>query len=248
MKVVVTRPADQSSGWIQALTKAGFETVGLPFIETRALALDSNFKNWLQQADAVMLVSASAVNHARTLIQNLLENQKKTRFWVTGSGTAKSLLDLGVDVDHIDYPDADLSTLDSKGLLHKVQPQLSQVRHVLFIRGRHYLTHHTGNPWLEQQLNNKGIKTQTLLVYERKSPVWTSEEKALAQHLLQSPAVWLLTSSEAIELAPDLNFQGQKALVTHEKIAKAAEKKGFLVQAMVAPQTEKVIQGLQSMK
>lgn len=247
-KIIVTRPTDQAKSWLEALSKAGFDTIALPFIETQALELPNNAQSILANSDAVMLVSANAVKYCSSLIKDYKLHQKWPRFWVTGPGTAKALIDLGVSDHLIDYPDPDHSSLDSKGLWKLVHTQLDSIKSVLFVRGRHFQTHHTGNPWLEQQLQAKGINTQTIVVYERKSPTWTQEQQLLAQKMLQQPVIWLLSSSEAIELAPELNFQGQVALVTHEKIAKTAEKKGFFVQSIIHPSIEKVIAGLKSIQ
>lgn len=247
-KVIVTRPTDQAQSWLEALSKAGFNTIALPFIETQGLELPASAKAFWQASDAVMLVSANAVQHFSCLIKDDKLRAKMPRFWVTGPGTANALKSLGVSDNLIDYPDLDHSTLDSKGLWQLVHTQLDSIKTVLLVRGRHFQTHNTGNPWLEQQLQAKGINTHTVVVYERKSPTWTQEQQLLAQNLLQQPVIWLLSSSEAIELAPELNFQGQMALVTHEKIAKTAEKKGFFVQSIVHPSIEKVIAGLKSIQ
>lgn len=247
-KVIVTRPTDQAHSWLEALSKAGFDTIALPFLETQDLELPANAKAIWETSDAVMLVSANAVKHFSCLIKDYKLLSKMPRFWVTGPGTAKALRELGVSDHLIDYPDPNTSTLDSKGLWKLVHTQLKSIKTVLMVRGRHFKTHHTGNPWLEQQLQSKGINTHTVVVYERKSPTWTQEQLLLAQNLLKQPVIWLLSSSEAIELAPELNFQGQMALVTHEKIAKTAEKKGFFVQSIVHPSIEKVIAGLKSIQ
>jgi uroporphyrinogen-III synthase len=247
-KVIVTRPTDQAASWLEALSEAGFNTIALPFIETQGLELPANAKAIWETSDAVMLVSANAVKYFSSLIKDYKRHHKLPRFWVTGPGTAKALIDLGVSELLIDYPDPDHSSLDSKGLWKLVHPQLDWVKTVLLVRGRHFQTHHTGNPWLEQQLQAKGVHTHTLVVYERKSPTWTQEQQLVAQKMLQQPVIWLLSSSEAIELAPELNFQGQLALVTHEKIAKTAQKKGFFVQSIVHPSIEKVIAGLKSIQ
>lgn len=247
-KVIVTRPTDQAQSWLEALSKAGLDTIALPFIETQGLELPANAKAIWETSDAVMLVSANAVKYCSSLIKDDRRQHKLPRFWVTGPGTAQALINLGVSDHLIDYPDPNSSTLDSKGLWKLVHTQLNWVKSVLLVRGRHFQTHNTGNPWLEQQLQAKDVKTHTLLVYERKSPTWTQEQQLIAQKMLQQPVVWLLSSSEAIELAPELNFQGQIALVTHEKIAKTAEKKGFFVQSIVHPSIEKIIAGLKSIQ
>lgn len=247
-KVIVTRPTDQAQSWLEALTKAGFDTIALPFIETQGIELPANAKAIWETSDAVMLVSANAVQHFSSFIKDYKLRAKMPRFWVTGPGTAKALRQLGVSDHLIDYPDPNTSTLDSKGLWKLVHTQLESIKTVLLVRGRHFQTHHTGNPWLDEQLQNKGVKTHTVVVYERKGPSWTQEQQLIAQNLLKQPVIWLLSSSEAIELAPELNFQGQIALVTHEKIAKTAEKKGFFIQSIVQPSIEKVIAGLKSIQ
>ena len=245
-KVVVTRPVDQAEKWLKAINEAGFESVLLPFIQTQKLNLPVTSARNLSLYDAVMLVSASAVKHFSNAIQTLLCGNQLPRFWVTGPGTAQALIEIGVPSRYIDYPDPLTASLDSKGLWQCVQAQLASTQSVLIVRGQHSQTKATGNLWLEQQIQASGISTHTLVVYERQSPSWTPEQHIMAQNLLTQPVIWLLTSSEAIDLAPNLNFIGQKALVTHEKIAKTATLKGFLVQSIVHPSIEKVIAGLKS--
>ena len=138
MRVIVTRPERDAPEWVQGLASAGLDVAQLPLIDIRAMtdvaALHSAWQN-LHSYGAVMFVSGNAVEHfflsKPTLAPVAIDfNATKTRVWATGPGTARALLEAGVDAGLLDAPPIDAGQFDSEALWSVVHGSVNPLAQV----------------------------------------------------------------------------------------------------------------------
>lgn len=270
-RVIVTRPSQQAQHWAQALGEWGHEALAMPLIEIHLA--DAPQDSWaLQEAwkslgsmHAIMFVSSPAVtglfrtNQPLSLVEtaqgaiDFVANEgRQIRFWSTGPGTNASLQAQGVRADQIDSPAADAPQFDSEALWARVQAQVQPGWRVLIVRGRDAGPssdgRNQGRDWLAQQLLRLGAHVQTLIVYERRAPVWSAQRLQQCQAWLQDGSIWLLSSSAALRNLPaDLDVSQARCICTHERIAQAARERGFAVVCTSRPSLQDVAASIKSL-
>ncbi len=267
--VLVTRPAREAATWVQALQAQGLQAQALPLIEINTLPHHpALWQAWtdVAQYQAVMLVSANAVagffearacmypeRTASSLppLPPLPPLPLGTRFWATGPGTVRALLQAGVRLSDIDAPSADAPSYDSEALWEIVQASVHPGCRVLIVRGtdpHQAQAEGVGRDWLTRALQQAGARVDTVASYARHCPVWGSEQLAVAQ---AADAVWLFSSSEAIanlcQLLPHHSWAASHAVATHPRIAQAAQKAGFGVVITSQPALSQVMQTIKSL-
>ncbi|MFO6420182.1 uroporphyrinogen-III synthase [Hylemonella sp. W303a] len=90
-----------------------------------------------------------------------------------------------------------------------------------------------GRDWFAQRLRQAGAQVDFLVSYQRRAPRWAADSAPLSQAraAARDGTVWLFSSSEALRnlrmLLPDEDWRAARALVTHERIARAARETGF---------------------
>ena len=229
MPLIVTRPQPQAAQWVQALQQAGVDAVACPLIDIappddpQALP---QAQQALQTAQAVMCVSAQAVQH-------LLQGQnvpEHTRFWAPGPGTAKALLALGIRPSHIDSPPATADEFDSESLWPVVAPQVQPGVRLLWARGQS-ANGSMGRDWLIRQCEAAGAQVQSVVVYQRRAPKWGNTERAQVAQWVEQGAWWLFSSSESLQHlqqgCPKQAWCGARAMVTHPRIQETAQSMQF---------------------
>lgn len=275
-RLIVTRPAQEATAWVAALQTAGWPAQALPLIEVAepidpaACAALAHWRGHWQQLDALMFVSASAVQHffagaPAPAPDSLLQ----TRFWAPGPGTARALtqalLPLGLPSSRIDAPPADAAQFDSESLWPVVQPQLRPGQQLLIVRGFSRpvqaaepeadaptdtgLPGH-GRDWLIRQCKAAGVLVQACVAYERRAPTWDDAAISQVQAATGSGSLWLFSSSEALDNlltgAPHVDWSQAAALVTHPRIALRAQAAGFGTVAETRPALPDVLCALES--
>lgn len=267
MKVVVTRPVQESATWLMALSRAGHEAVYLPLIDVRPTPDRQSLEDaWrgIESFDAVMFVSGNAVRHFFSCKPPDLEifqaqSAIKTRALVTGPGSLNSLLRLGAQVACIDAPDADAPQFDSEALWKVMGHRVGTGWRVLIVRGAgapeaasEEGTAGHGRDWFAQQVRTAGGKVDFVVAYERLLPVWSEQQHAEALAAAGNGAVWLITSSEAIghlqTLCSGVDWTGTRAVVTHPRIAEAARSAGFVQVAESRPALTSVLASIESLQ
>jgi len=229
MPLIVTRPQPQAAQWVQALQHAGVDAVACPLIEIAppddAQAVPQA-QQALQNAQAVMCVSAQAVQH-------LLQGQSvpaHTRFWAPGPGTAKALLALGISPSQIDSPPSTATEFDSESLWPVVAPQVQPGARLLWARGQS-ANGSLGRDWLIRQCEAAGAQVQTAVVYQRRAPQWTAHQRMQVSRWVEQGAWWLFSSSESLQhlrqLCPQQDWCGAHAMVTHPRIQETAQNMQF---------------------
>ena len=224
-RVIVTRPAQDASHWVDELTNSGFKAQALPLIEIGPLS-DSADIALLQDAGrdlsgytACMFVSGNAVHYFfqqkmavsqlkidQSAINNIALDAINTlpiglRFLAPGPGTAAALLAVGVPAAQVDAPPIEAGQFDSEALWQVVGQRDWRGARVLLLRGQtagRAPQAAAGRDWLAQQFLAAGAQVDMLSVYQRSAPKLTDVQSQQAQIASQDGSVWLFSSSEAL--------------------------------------------------
>lgn len=236
--IVLTRPVAQSQLWKSALEREGYSVLVWPLIEVEGQAdlmrTSAALSAW-HGYQAVMFVSPAAV-HYTFQKQTPKAGWGLTRCWATGPGTRQALLDAGVPAGLIDTPPMNAQQFDTETLWRVVKDTIEPGRAVLLLRGSDGANPATadegvGRDWLIKQLENAGVRVDSVAVYQRQSPVWDAPQRSQAQLATQDGSIWLFSSTQSLnhlaQLMPDQDWQQAKALTTHDRIADKAQEMGF---------------------
>lgn len=231
--LVLTTPVGQQPRWRAALGALGVDCVGLPLIDIAPLPLVTLTAAWqsvLAQPRLVMFVSPSAVAALDLAVGRPWPDwPPSVAAACVGPATAQALRERGV-VDVI-APAADSERFESEALWPLLAARGPWAgAEVLILRGD------GGRDWLAEQLTASGARVRALSVYQRQRPhpggAWG---QALAQ-VRRQPALWLLTSAQALDHGVGLGVfePGAAVLATHPRIAQAARQAGLSVQLVRA--------------
>jgi uroporphyrinogen-III synthase len=243
---VLTRPLPEALHWQRLLQARGLGADVLPLMEiapasdAASQAALQRIAGQLQHHRALMFVSPNAVRGLLAapgmdpaLRQAL--SAGRLRLWSPGPGTRQVLVQQDLPEAAIDSPADDASQFDSESLWAVVGPQIQAGDRVLIVRGASAHSSKdpqgSGREWLARQLRQQGAAVELLGVYRRQCPAATPALlEAIAGHC-RSRSLWLFSSSEAIghlqQLCPAQDWQTQRALATHPRIAAAARAAGF---------------------
>ncbi|GKS74205.1 uroporphyrinogen-III synthase [Acidovorax sp. SUPP950] len=268
-RAIVTRPERDAAQWVVALHARGIEATALPLIAIAgcshpdAVAALRRAREGFGDYRAVMFVSANAVRYFfesnRPPAHDPLGHTAiKTRAWSPGPGTAQALRDSGMPAARIDQPAATAGQFDSESLWERVQPQVQPGDRILIVRGAQgeadgpsdAAQGGTGREWLAQQIAAAGGQVEFVAAYERAAPQLTPAQQALATQAATDGSLWLFSSSEAIaHLAaalPGQDWREARALVTHPRIAQAADALGFGAVRQCRPALDDVVASIES--
>ncbi|WP_066272205.1 uroporphyrinogen-III synthase [Hydrogenophaga palleronii] len=275
-RLIVTRPAPEAANWAAALCEQGWPALALPLIEIAAPATEheqqalSHWRAHWAEADAIMFVSAAAVKHffsdapERALAPASASAPSRTRFWAPGPGTARVLAEalarLGLPPDRIDAPATDAAQFDSEHLWPVVAGQVGPGRRVLVVRGTSagaadapddgQAVAGSGREWLIRQCQAAGAQVQGCVAYARRPPVLSAQDLQHVEGAREPGSVWLFSSSEAFTplqaLYPASAWARASALVTHPRIAAAAQHSGFGHVVETRPALADVVRALES--
>lgn len=241
MRVIVTRPAAQATGWVAALRQLGIDAHALPLIgiaPPHDAAPVAAAWQALARTALVMFVSANAVEH-------FFAGRPAGAAWPdalvagsTGPGTSAALRAAGVRC--IEEPPADAAQFDSEALWARLAGQSWAGRRVLVVRGEE------GRDWLAQTLADAGARVDFVAAYRRVPPSLDAAGQALLTQALAEPArhLWIFSSSEAVghlaTLAPGAHWPAARAFASHPRIAEAARVAGFGRVDLVPPSPQAV--------
>ena len=258
MRVIVTRPRSQAGKWLEALRQAGHEALHLPLIEiapaSRPQAVIAAW-NVLEKYDAVMFVSANAVDHFFALKPDAA--RFTPRAWVTGPGSLAALSRQGLERVRIDAPQAAAGQFDSEALWAVMQNRVAPGCRVLIVRGSGQddseaaaATDRVGRDWFAQQVQAARGTVDFVVAYQRRLPVLGVNALALSQAASADGSVWLFSSSEAVVnlmmLWPAQGWNTARALATHPRIAQAARDAGFGVVYESSPALADLLASIES--
>lgn len=240
--IVVTRPAGQAGRLARTLQAAGATVIVFPVIEIRAVADAAAARARLARLasyDALVFVSANAVEHGFALLADGVPLPASLSIVAVGTGTAAALHAHGVS--RVVMPD---ERYDSEGMLKL--PELTDVagKQVLIVRGS------GGRELLGQTLAARGARVEYAECYERARPATSAEPliRAWRQDALHAVTI---TSSEGLHnLWVMLGAEGQAHLratplfVSHERIAATAHALGLDDVIPTAPGDEGLVAAL----
>ncbi|MFZ2737650.1 MAG: uroporphyrinogen-III synthase [Burkholderiaceae bacterium] len=265
MRLIVTRPQPDAQRWVRSLSDAGFDAIALPLIELSALADPTALQscwNRLDQYQAVMFVSATAVEHffdaqAKDASPSVaLSYRMQPRAWATGPGTKAALLRCGVAASQIDAPADDARQFDSEALWQVLEPSLRSGERILLVRGTdgtpNSAIRGVGRDWLAQRLSHAGIQVDFVVAYQRGLPRWTPDQSQIASQAAVDGSLWIFSSSQAIThlqaLLPQQSWAKAKALASHRRIAAAARAAGFSVVLESRPTLTDMVASIESIR
>ena len=95
-----------------------------------------------------------------------------------------------------------------------------------------------------------GAQVDTVVAYERRAPIFSAAQIALAQEACGDGSVWLFSSSEAVAhlqaLLPPACLGTARALATHPRIAQTARLAGFAVVGETSPTLNAIVASIES--
>ena len=139
LDIILTRPAKESSLWIEGFERAGHRAVNWPLIDIQPIKLDIHQTQILGEVNtyaALVFVSPSAVEHFfKSLALHPLLLKPLNPCWATGLGTAHSLKKYGIGAAQIVSPPMSAPQFDSPRLWEVTKGLVNSGDKVLFIRG-----------------------------------------------------------------------------------------------------------------
>lgn len=229
MRVIVTRPAEQSAPFVQQLRGLGVDAVELPLLAIEPVPDPAPLQAAWQRLDTLalaMFVSANAVSHFFAARPAVGAWPPGVRAGSTGPGTSAALRAAGVPAEQIDEPPPE-GPFDTDTLWRRLRQRDWQGRRVCVVRGE------DGRDWLAGQLRGAGAAVDFVAAYRRVAPRWTAAQAALVDQALADPARhgWHFSSSEAIghllQARPGADWSASCAWATHGRIAARARQAGF---------------------
>ncbi|MBD3893757.1 uroporphyrinogen-III synthase [Hydrogenophaga sp.] len=272
-RLLVTRPEPEASAWAHDLRAHGWPAQALPLLEIAAAqdplahqALQRWRSHWLA-TDAIMFVSTAAVRYffsdPAAFAPPPPGSLVRTRFWAPGPGTARALglalAHFGISADRIDAPPASAAQFDSQALWPLVAARLRSGDRILIVRGHtcadtsepsDAALADSGRDWLIRQCQAVGARVESCVAYERRAPIWSPTQRALAAGALEAGSAWLFSSSEAVASLADRAVPSAEiragALCTHPRIAAAARAAGFGQTWEIRPTLPDLLRALES--
>jgi uroporphyrinogen-III synthase len=253
MRLLLTRAQAQAQPWTQALRERGHAVQELALIAIHPVPDPQPvLRAWqaLHTYDAVMFVSASAIDHFFAL--RPAGTPFTARAWVTGPGSAAALLRCGLDPQQVDVPDAAQGQFDSEALWLLVGSRVVPGYRVLVVRGGSLAdadhpegdAQGAGRDWFAQQVRAADANLRGL-------PVLDDSARTLVREAAGDGTLWLFSSSEAIRnlglLCPAQRWQDARALATHPRIAQTARALGFGVVWESRPTLAQVLASIESL-
>ncbi len=264
-RVVVTRPEADGRQMAADLSRAGLDPLVLPLIEVAAADAQAPLVQAWQAMPgylAAMFVSANAVEHffrSKPSAESAftVESHHRTRAWATGPGTLKALLRQGVEASCIDAPSHQAGRFDSDALWEVVRGRVQPGDQVLIVRGTDRAgvaepapVQGIGRDWLAEQLRRVGARVDFVVVYQRRAPTWSAQQRAQASQAASDGSVWLFSSAQALAnlrlLLPTQDWSAARAVATHPRIAAALRNAGFGVVCESRPVLTEMVASIES--
>lgn len=198
-RVLITRPAEQSSGLRALIERAGGEPELFPLIVIEPSAAAERAREMLERPerwDWIVFVSANAVRYACRLGDRWRNPPGQVRLAAIGPGTAESLRSIGLTVDLT--PKAQFN---SEALLDSTELQDLEGAKILIVRGS------GGRELIADTLRARGAAVEYAEVYRRVPPSVDASPLIAGWERGEVDAL-TLTSSEALRnlvtlLGPD---------------------------------------------
>ncbi|WP_170976684.1 uroporphyrinogen-III synthase [Massilia sp. HP4] len=252
--VIVTRPRAQADGLAQAVRASGRTAEILPLLEIGPVDEPAPLRAALARLHEhamVVFVSPNAVDAAFSCLDGW---PPEVPLAVVGEGSRAALARHGVAAPRYTiHSPLDAAHSDSEHLLLSLDLAAFAGRRVLIVRGD------GGRELLADALRAAGAMVEAVAAYRRSTPVLTQELAARLRALLAQPNDWIITSSEALRgLAGLVNalepgseqlrsqFQQQRLVVPHARIAETAHALGLRHVTLTGSGDARILAALQS--
>lgn len=226
LRVLVTRPVDQSRNLVELIKQHGGQTIECPMLVIEPLRPDKKSMRLLEglsRKELVIFVSANAVRHAHQYIPQDIRHELTIA--AIGRGTANELARAGLQVNIL--PDA---SHDTEALL--ALPQLNEVknRHVVIVRGQ------GGREKLADTLRARGANVDYAEVYRRVAPQVQLDTRFSAGSIdaISITSAEALTNLVSLVKTQQQTWLFEKPLVVfHDRMAQQARTSGFTSTVLV---------------
>ena len=220
LKIVITRPREQTAQLVQRIEQAGGKTVLFPLLEISPASDPQTLRaivSRLSEFDLAVFISPNAVRYGMEAIHAAGSLPSQLKIATIGLSSAQALRDLGIP--KIIAPQ---DRFDSENLL--ALPELRNVAgwRIVIFRGN------GGRELLGETLQSRGASVEYAECYQRSKPLLDS-----AALIGQAPHAIMVTSSEALgHLWNQFDEKGKRWLsgiplfVPHKRIAEAAHRLG----------------------
>lgn len=254
--VVLTRPLAQSHDLAKRLEGLGYTVAQFPLLEITPLPVDSDLHQKLKTSLATLKRYAVAAfvspNAIHAVFDSGLNWPQEVAIAVLGEGSRVALAQYGItDKNTRIYSPTDSMRSDSESLLDSLDLSALIGREVVIFRAE------TGRELLSDALTQHGIKVDKVIAYRRFAPALTMQRSEQLIGLLTGSNDWVVSSSEALRTLEDMVIRSAGAdgvvkmhqvnlLVSHQRIAQIAEKKGFKHVRLIGLGDENLLLALQS--
>ncbi len=221
LKILVTRPRDQTKQLAQQIQQAGGIPLLFPLLEIAPVQDTKTLREQvsrLTQFNLAVFISPNAVTYGMTAIRAAGDLPPALKIATIGQGSAKALHELGIA--NVIAP---TECFDSEGLL--AMPELQNIAgwRVMIFRGD------GGRELLGDTLRSRGATVEYAACYQRSKPQWD------IQALLDAaPDAITVTSSEALGYLWQMlgatqndNISRIPLFVPHKRIAELARMQGW---------------------
>lgn len=188
-QVLVTRPAKQAVGLMDALSNHGFTPLLLPAMIIKQNVDHASFKQAITQfphVDQVIFVSVNAVTNSKALWP-WLQNQSQIKVLAIGPATAAALQQQHIKVDVIAEP-ANSEALLKEPLLNNGIANQS----IIIVCGK------DPKPLLANTLIKRGVQVFNALCYERQCPAPISDQAFQQLVDVNHPIITIITSNNVL--------------------------------------------------
>ena len=242
--IVITRSAEQASGWLDAFQSKGIAVMHVPLLRiTAAEQIQPILNAWenIHHWNWVMFVSPNAVKYFFHYAEGR-QWPPHLRVGSPGEGTTQALIEAGVSPNLIDQPHSDQEK-DTDFLWENIKNRHWNSTRVLLVRGS---SNRPPRDWLMNQLQEVGAFVQPLVVYQRESGIFSDEARTWITSEQARHACWILSSVESLESLAHYDWTQAAAIVIHPRIANAAYELGFGQVISTQPDLNSLIDSVES--
>lgn len=225
VSVLVTRPAHQAGYLVDLIEQRGWCAIRFPVLEILPVTHSDKVKNLLQRLhcfDALIFISANAVNFALQANGGRIDPFKNHRIAAVGRATAKALEAAGLAVAWVPA-----TGFNSEALLDMPEFKVVEGRSFLIVRGE------GGLETLANTLRARGATVEYLEVYRRIKPEPDSRQVVQLLERRELDAI-TVTSGEALQNLTDMLGRDRRPellavplVVISERMKDLAETMGF---------------------
>lgn len=232
--VVITRPLQQAEAFARQVRAAGRDAVVFPLLNILPLEDDARLRAALSRLEEYALIAFVSPNAIDAAFRCRAQWPHGLTIGVVGEGSRKALAAHGVDertATIISPKNPERS--DSETLLAQLDLAALRGRRALIIRGE------SGRELLADSLRAAGIEVEQVAAYRRTAPLLDAARSVMLNRMIDSEAIWVVTSSEALRnllaMAGELQrpdgtatLLQRRLLVPHGRIEDTARQLGFM--------------------